>query len=42
MKLNNLIKTAIKYGPIIYPIVKKMIDKKSGAKPTSAPRTPKR
>lgn len=42
MKLNKLIKTAIKYGPIVYPIIKKMIDKKSAPQPATTRRTPKR
>lgn len=42
MKLNKLIKTAIKYGPIVYPIIKKMVDKKSMPQPTTTRRTPKR
>ncbi|MER2108492.1 MAG: hypothetical protein ABS949_16310 [Solibacillus sp.] len=35
MKLGNLVKAAVKYGPIIYPIVKKIIDSKSASKPTT-------
>ena len=43
MKLNKLIKTAIKYGPIVYPIIKKMMDnKKSTPQPATTRRTPKR
>ena len=42
MKLNKLIKTAIKYGPIVYPIIKKMVDKKSTPQPKATRRAPKR
>ncbi|MER2119348.1 MAG: hypothetical protein ABS935_03715 [Solibacillus sp.] len=43
MKLNKLIKTAIKYGPIVYPIIKKMMDnKKSTPQAATTRRTPKR
>lgn len=42
MKLNKLIKSAIKYGPIVYPIIKKMMDKKSAPQPAKTRRTPKR
>lgn len=35
MKLGNLVKAAVKYGPIIYPIVKKIMDSKSGSKSTT-------
>ena len=42
LKLNKVIKTAIKYGPIIYPIIKKVLDKKSTTSPTNTSRTPKR
>lgn len=42
MKLNKLIKTAIKYGPIVYQIIKKMMDKKSAPQPATTRRTPKR
>ena len=42
MKLNRIIKTAIKYGPIVYPIIKKFIDNRSTAKATTASRTPKK
>ncbi|WP_263862299.1 hypothetical protein [Bacillus aerolatus] len=30
--LSSLIKLAVKYGPIIYPVVKKMLDKRKTAK----------
>ena len=40
MKLNKIIKTAIKYGPIVYPIIKKFIESRSSTKATNAPRTP--
>ncbi|MGE7022530.1 hypothetical protein [Solibacillus cecembensis] len=32
MKLKNVIKTAIKYAPIVYPIVKKLIDNRLKSK----------
>lgn len=32
MKLNKVIKTAIKYGPIVYPIIKKVLDNRSASK----------
>ncbi|WP_371514510.1 hypothetical protein [Solibacillus sp. R5-41] len=35
MKLKKLIKTAIKFAPIIYPIVKKIIDNRSKLKATN-------
>lgn len=37
MKIGNLVKTAIKYAPVVYPIVKKVLDerKKVTSKPTS-------
>ncbi|MEK3763633.1 hypothetical protein [Solibacillus sp. FSL K6-4121] len=39
MKINKLVKTAIKYGPILYPIIKKMMDKKSSTpQPATATR----
>lgn len=41
MKIGNLVKAAVKYGPIIYPIVKKIIDSKSG-KSTTTTRPPTR
>ena len=36
MKLGNVVKTAIKYAPVVYPIVKKVLNerKKSIPKPT--------
>ncbi len=30
--MTKLIKTAIKWGPVLYPIVKKLIDSKKSAK----------
>ncbi|MEK4627136.1 MAG: hypothetical protein ABS944_10105 [Solibacillus sp.] len=42
MKIKKIIQTAIKYGPILYPIIKKVIDKKSVAKSPSTPRMPRR
>ncbi|MFL0362187.1 hypothetical protein [Bacillus sp. PK3_68] len=30
--LSSLIRLAIKYGPILYPIVKKMLDKRKAAR----------
>ena len=41
MKLDRIIKTAIKWGPVIYPIVKKLIDSRSSAKPTTT-QTPRK
>ena len=38
MKINKLVKTAIKYGPILYPIIKKMMDKKSTPQPATTTR----
>lgn len=38
MKLNNLIKTAIKVAPIVYPIIKKMIDSKKAGNTTTPTR----
>lgn len=37
MKLGNLVKTAIKYGPLVYPIIKKVLDErqKSSLKSTA-------
>lgn len=37
MKLNlgKIVKAAVKYGPVIYPVVKKIIDSKSTKKPTT-------
>lgn len=35
MKIGNLVKAAVKYGPVIYPIVKKIIDSRSASKPTT-------
>ncbi|MEK4427087.1 hypothetical protein MHI10_18545 [Solibacillus sp. FSL K6-1523] len=32
MKLKKIIKTAIKYAPIVYPIVRKLIDNRSKSK----------
>ena len=34
IKLGTIVKVAVKYGPIIYPIVKKMMDNKSVTKPS--------
>lgn len=31
MKLKRLMKTAVKYGPIAYPIVKKALNKRKGS-----------
>jgi hypothetical protein len=28
MKIGNLVKTAIKYAPVVYPIVKKVLDER--------------
>ncbi|MCH7323214.1 hypothetical protein LZ480_15160 [Solibacillus sp. MA9] len=42
MKLNKVIKTAIKYGPIVYPIIKKVLDNRSAPKQPTIPRTPKK
>lgn len=42
MKLDKVIKTAIKYGPIVYPIIKKFLDSRSTSKQPTTPRTPKR
>ena len=42
MKFTKIIKTAIKYGPILYPIIKKLIDNRSATSATTAPRTPKK
>lgn len=42
MNFSKIIKTAIKYGPIVYPIIKKVLASKSTAKVTSSPRSPKR
>lgn len=42
MKLNKVIKTAIKYGPIVYPIIKKIMNDRSTSKQPTMPRTPKR
>lgn len=41
LNLNSIIKAAVKYGPIVYPIVKKIIDSRSASKPT-ATRTTRR
>ena len=40
MNFKKIIKTAIKYGPIIYPIIKKFIDSQSTTKATPTRRTP--
>ena len=42
MKINKLVKTAIKFGPILYPIIKKMMDKKSTPQPATTRRATKR
>lgn len=42
MKLNKVIKTAIKYGPLFYPIIKKVLDNRSASKQPIPPRTPKK
>ncbi len=42
MNFSKIIKTAIKYGPIVYPIIKKVLNNKSKTKVTSTPRSPKR
>lgn len=42
MKLNKVLKTAIKYGPIVYPIVKKILNNRSTSKQPNIPRTPKK
>ena len=42
MKLNKVIQTAIKYGPIVYPIIKKILNNRSTGKQTTTTRTPKR
>ncbi|MEK4701227.1 hypothetical protein MKX47_16930 [Solibacillus sp. FSL R7-0668] len=41
MKLNKVIKTAIKYGPIVYPIIKKVLDNRSASKKTTTTRAPR-
>lgn len=35
LDLKKIIRTAVKYGPIVYPIVKKIIDRKSTSKAPS-------
>lgn len=42
MKLNKIIKTAIKYGPIVYPIIKKFVNNRSATKSTTTSSTPKK
>jgi len=34
MKIGKLIKTAIKFAPVVIPIVKKVLDSKKTSKPT--------
>lgn len=38
MKIGSLIKTAIKFAPIVIPIVKKVMDSRKGSPKTSYPR----
>lgn len=37
MKIKNVFKTAIKWAPVVYPIVKKMLDNRK-AKPSTSTR----
>ncbi|MFC6038650.1 hypothetical protein ACFPYN_04185 [Paenisporosarcina macmurdoensis] len=39
MKIGNLVKTAIKFAPIIIPIVKKVMDKKKNTTTTTTTNT---
>lgn len=44
MALGRIVKTAVKYGPILYPIVRKAMNKRKAGKAASTTqyRTPKR
>lgn len=35
MKLGKLVKTVIKFAPVVYPIVKKMMDERKNMKSTT-------
>ncbi|MER1999672.1 MAG: hypothetical protein ABS882_07840 [Lysinibacillus sp.] len=35
MKIGNLVKTAIKFAPVVYPIVKKVLDERKKTTPKS-------
>lgn len=39
MKIGKIVKAAIKYAPVIYPIVKKMINNKNSTSKIPTPKT---